>query len=319
MIDERFRIEPATWAGDAVDLRRVREAVFIEEQRIAPNDEWDEQDARAFHVIARNAQGEPIGTGRLTTDLHIGRMAVLKAWRGQGVGEAILRTLLETARGFGYPSILIHAQVYAMPFYARAGFVAEGEEYLEVGIPHQNMRIALTPREIAPAQHALPELPERQHFQVESLEQARIAVAALMQHARHKLWIYTRDLDPLLFDQESFVAEVKRVALSGRTAEVRILVQDPGEVVRSGHRLLHLAERVPSTLHLRVPVIDEDRQYASAYLLTDAGGFYFRAVGSRYDGEAATRAVGRHGALLAHFEPAWERAEPSVELRRLSI
>jgi predicted GNAT family N-acyltransferase len=319
VIEERFRIEPATWAADAPDLRRVREAVFIDEQRIPPDEEWDEQDARAFHVIARDAQGQPIGTGRLTTDFHIGRMAVVKDWRGHGVGEAILCTLLETARGFGYPSILIHAQVYAMPFYERAGFVAEGEEYLEVGIPHRNMRVVLAPRETAPAQHALPELPPPQHFQIESLEQARVALGVLLQQAKYKLWIYTRDLDPLLFDQESCVAEIKRVALSGRSAEVRVLVQDPGPAVRDGHRLLHLMERLPSALQMRVPVLEEDRQYPCAYVLTDQGGFYFRAVASRYDGEASTRAVGRHGALLAHFEPAWERAEPSLELRRLSI
>ena len=131
--------------------RAVRTAVFLVEQRIAEEEEWDEWDARALHAVARDAHGAPIGTGRLLPPAfdadvrigHIGRMAVLQSARRAGVGGALLRALMQAAPAYGYRAIVLHAQSYAASFYARHGFVAEGEEFLEVGIPHMKMRALL--------------------------------------------------------------------------------------------------------------------------------------------------------------------------------
>ena len=117
MPDLDYTVELATWSGDEAALRAVREAVFIEEQRVAREDEWDDLDAPSVHVIARDSQGLPIGTGRLTPERKIGRMAVLRSWRNRGVGDALLRTLLEHARSLGIPEIALNAQVDAMPLY----------------------------------------------------------------------------------------------------------------------------------------------------------------------------------------------------------
>jgi predicted GNAT family N-acyltransferase len=140
-----------TWAevGDAARL--VREAVFIVEQCIARELEWDEWDETSLHAVACDAQGRPIGTGRLLPPAfnvaagvgHIGRMAVLAAARGGGVGGAILRGLMVAAPRQGYTEVVLHAQSYAAGFYARHGFVAEGAQFLEVGIPHVRMRAVL--------------------------------------------------------------------------------------------------------------------------------------------------------------------------------
>jgi predicted GNAT family N-acyltransferase len=130
------------WEEAAEDLARVRRRVFIEEQRVPEALEWDEWDVPSLHALVRDG-GEPVATGRLVPDGRIGRMAVLPAWRGRGVGAAVLDRLLDVARARGLTEVVLSAQVEAMPFYARAGFVAEGPEYDEVGIAHRSMRLSL--------------------------------------------------------------------------------------------------------------------------------------------------------------------------------
>jgi predicted GNAT family N-acyltransferase len=141
----RFSIEPARWPEDRDALRRVRETVFVEEQGVPLALEWDDQDATARHLLARDDSGNPIGTGRLLPDGHIGRMAVLAAWRGQGVGSALLAGLVSTARQRGLPRVQLNAQCTALGFYERHGFVAQGPEFDDAGIPHRHMYRELSP------------------------------------------------------------------------------------------------------------------------------------------------------------------------------
>ena len=135
---ESFRIRLADWENDQPALREIREQVFVIEQSVPHEMEWDEFDSASRHVLAE-AGGRTIGTGRLLPDGHIGRMAVLPEWREQGVGSALLQTLLDLARAAGHERAILNAQVQAMPFYRRFGFVADGAEYLEAGIPHVAM------------------------------------------------------------------------------------------------------------------------------------------------------------------------------------
>jgi predicted GNAT family N-acyltransferase len=141
-----FNVEVVNWQDASAALRAVRSAVFIHEQRIPEDQEWDEVDASCVHVLATTIAGEPIGTGRLLPDGHIGRMAVLKSWRGQGVGGAILRALLTTAEAHGHTGIELSAQKHAIGFYRGFGFEVTGTEYLEVGIRHRAMRFEFTQR-----------------------------------------------------------------------------------------------------------------------------------------------------------------------------
>jgi predicted GNAT family N-acyltransferase len=133
-----FSVRQADWNVDREILRELRAEVFIREQSVPVDLEWDEFDERSRHVVAI-ADGVPIGTGRLLPDGHIGRMAVLRQWRGQGVGSALLATLIETARKFGMSRVKLNAQIQALPFYLRHGFQADGEEFLDAGIAHRRM------------------------------------------------------------------------------------------------------------------------------------------------------------------------------------
>jgi predicted GNAT family N-acyltransferase len=134
-----FRVEEGGWDDLAAAARPVREAVFVREQQVPPEMEWDEFDARSRHVVAFDAAGRPVGTGRLLRDGHLGRMAVLPAWRGRGVGRALLERLLEAAVAAGQGELALHAQTQAAGFYGRFGFIAAGPEFMEAGIPHVRM------------------------------------------------------------------------------------------------------------------------------------------------------------------------------------
>ncbi len=136
---EGFTLDIVSWAAAAESLRAVRHAVFVVEQNVPEELEWDADDATCAHALARDRDGVPIACGRLLPDGRIDRMAVLSGWRGQGVGAAILAALIRVARDRGDTRVYLHAQTHAVPFYARFGFVAEGAEYLEAGIPHRSM------------------------------------------------------------------------------------------------------------------------------------------------------------------------------------
>lgn len=136
-----FRILICDWRSDRQRLSQIRRAVFIEEQGVAEELEWDADDAGAIHLLAVD-DDTPIGCARLLPDGQIGRMAVLQPWRGKGVGRALLQKALELARAQGHTIVLLSAQIHAAGFYRCHGFVAEGDEYLEAGIPHLAMKVS---------------------------------------------------------------------------------------------------------------------------------------------------------------------------------
>ncbi|MBR0872583.1 GNAT family N-acetyltransferase [Bradyrhizobium tropiciagri] len=118
----------------------IRYSVFVEEQRVPVELEWDDMDATSWHALGFTGDGAPVATGRLLPDGHIGRMAVLKSARGTGVGARVLDALMAKAAELGYPRLILNAQTHAEQFYARVGFERVGEEFEEAGIPHIEMR-----------------------------------------------------------------------------------------------------------------------------------------------------------------------------------
>jgi len=135
------------WAMLGRDASALRTAVFVEEQRIPAEMEWDAADAECVHAVAYNRLGLPLATGRLLQHVpgvaKIGRMAVSQAVRSSGVGREVLEALMKAARARGDHEVLLHAQTSAAPFYARAGFTPRGAEFEEAGIPHVEMTRAL--------------------------------------------------------------------------------------------------------------------------------------------------------------------------------
>ena len=142
-----WRVQLGDWASLAAGARPLREAVFVQEQQVPVELEWDDDDATALHALAHAADGRAVGTGRLLVHGlaaarcgRIGRMAVRRECRGTGVGAALLDALVNAARARGDRMLLLHAQCSAQGFYARAGFQPHGPVFEEAGIDHIEMR-----------------------------------------------------------------------------------------------------------------------------------------------------------------------------------
>jgi len=140
----RWRVREATWQNDRAALRDIRQRVFIEEQRVPPELEWEAADLTARHLLALTEEDQPIGVARILPSGQIGRMAVLPEWRRQGVGSALLRAALVIASDGGARRPFLHAQSAAVGFYTRHGFHQVGEEFMEAGIPHVVMTHSAT-------------------------------------------------------------------------------------------------------------------------------------------------------------------------------
>jgi predicted GNAT family N-acyltransferase len=177
-----FTIHPVTWHDAEPMLRAVREAVFIREQGVPVELEWDGWDETSHHVLALSSTGQAIGCGRILpighdavegkgnanhacppllnpltqageeaneslrefkNSAHIGRIAVMPEWRGKKVGTAILEGLLVYASSRHYPEVDLDAQVQALPFYRNFEFIEEGEDFMDAGIPHRKIRMKL--------------------------------------------------------------------------------------------------------------------------------------------------------------------------------
>lgn len=141
MLKDHFVIEVVHWDTHADLLKMVREKVFIQEQHVPVALEWDGMDVTATHLLALNLAGEAIGCARLVGDGSIGRMAVLKPWRGLGVGRALLKKAVSMYRESGAAKITLSAQVHAIPFYEKSGFVCCSEPYPDAGILHIDMQL----------------------------------------------------------------------------------------------------------------------------------------------------------------------------------
>lgn len=318
MIRADFRVEPADYTVDFADLRAVREPVFVVEQQVPIEDEWDELDPQCRHVLARDTLNRPIGTGRLTPERKIGRMAVVADWRGKGVGGAILEALMDEARALGWPEVTLNAQTHAMPFYASYGFEAFGDEFMEAGIPHRKMRKLLgagdpgrRPRTAPTGDAAIREFT--------SEAEVRDFATTLIGRARREIRVFTRDLEPWLYGHPTPLETLRTFATTGRGPVVRVLVVEPDRLRGEGHALVPLAQRLSSVFALRTPVDPEDRQAAESYLVIDETAYAFRPLATRFEGTACLDGPARARQLAQAFDRRWERARELTELRALGI
>ena len=313
---QNFHVAMVDWVRDEqrAALRALRDTVFIQEQNVPEARERDGLDGECLHVLACDEVGQPIGCGRLTPGRKVGRMAVLRDWRGQGVGVAMLRELLARARALGWTEIGLDAQTSAIGFYEREGFEAYGDVFEDAGLPHRSMRKALPIHHIEPV--PLREIDTLPAAGRSDIDASRLK---LLGDARHQVCLYLPSLALDAYASVEALAQIRRIAISGRSAQIRIILHDPEAALRNDHRLIALAQRLPSVIQIRTPLEDVDLAYASSYLLNDAGGYLLLPQADQPQGRGARHDRPSQVPLQQHFDNVWERSERASALQTLDL
>ncbi|MGE0622555.1 MAG: GNAT family N-acetyltransferase [Pseudomonadales bacterium] len=315
------------WPGHEDTLRAIRTEVFVEEQGVPRELEWDGEDDLCHHFLAITEAGQRVGCGRLMPSGQIGRMAVLKRERGKGIGAQILEAAVEAGKALGFRRLFLHAQKEAVPFYRKAGFLPEGGEFMEAGIPHQGMAMEL-PIPFEPPED-VPKPDIREEAAPETAEQAELkqfvgegdCVQGLLETLGWPLRtvrLYSQELDHLLFDRPDVTDALSAFVRRGPPTRLQVLIHSSSSIVSRGHQLLELARRLDSKIEIRkVPAeLAVDRH---SCVITDERGYFllpdyeeYQALANAYDPVQAAR-------LAERFDYLWEHAHPDPELRVLRI
>lgn len=302
-----YTIRTADWAKDREALQAIRRRVFIEEQSVPEELEWDGRDDFARHWLALNAEGTPVGTLRLLNDGHIGRMAVLPDYRGQGLGTALLQAALQQARDDNLFEAYLYAQVQALDFYRKAGFAVYGDEFMDAGIPHLSMRMQLAQRRLLGVHGG--------NFAPPSL--AAIAGDIISQAEQH-LRILSFDLQPSVFDQPEIEASISALARKSRYSQIRLLVVETRNIVSRGHRLLKLQRRLSSAIGIR-RVRCEPHDVKENLILADQCGIVCQSIREPDNlwANFNNRPVAHN--YISQFDDLWEQSIVDHDLRQLEI
>lgn len=163
------------------------------------------------------------------------------------------------------------------------------------------------------------ETPEKGEYQrLETLEDNRRAAGEVARVAKRELALFSRDLEPLLYDRDDFISAVQALATRSRMSRIRIIAIDPGPSIRAAHRLVNLAQRFSSFIEVRRAAHDH-AEVSETFLVADETGVLYRPISSRYEGYAGVHLPMEARLHLKTFEGIWTLAEPDVEFRRLGI
>ncbi len=319
-----LRFRKYSWQLAPQAIRDIRQQVFVDEQKVPAELEWDDTDSIADHYLAVAADNTPVAVARLypsvTDTARIGRMAVLPGHRGQGVGEALLRHLVSEAAD-DFQDVMLSAQQTAVAFYQRSGFHVCSEPYDDAGIPHVDMRL-LAPQP-AVAQWHQRQWPlilgqDREAWLFDSDDGLRDLTDSVCGQARQRIWLYDRLLEHGLYDRFRLREIISGLARSHRLAEVRLLVHDDKPLVQRRHQLVELMRRLPSKIELRLVNPDYPNQQ-HPFLLADRDGLVMRHRFEAPDGLARFAAPGHVKRLAEDYQRMWDTATPSLELRELPL
>lgn len=319
-----LRIRKYSWQLAPKVLRDIRQAVFIDEQQVPEELEWDDTDTIADHYIALTTDNTPVAVARMypsvTDTAHIGRMAVLPAYRGRGYGEQLLRHIMtEAARD--YQDLYLSAQTRVIDFYERSGFHVCSRPYDDAGIPHVDMR-CLAPLLITSSwqNHTCPMVTgkDSESWLLDSETDLIGAMDSMANQARQSLWIYDQFLDHDRYDRFRLREILSAVARRHRLSEVRLLIHDDRPLVQRRHQLVELMRRLPSKLELRLVNPDYPAE-TQAFVLADRNALIYRHQFDKPEGFARFSDAGHNKRLRETFQRMWEAGRSSLELRELPI
>jgi len=287
---------PVSWQSHGAALTKIRHSVFVEEQNIPADTEFDSEDAEARHLLALDSAGTALGCARLLASGLIGRVAVVSDQRGKGLGKLLIKTTVKLAQDNGITRVFLHAQENALRFYQKLEFVPTGVKFMEAGIPHVSMERALpipfdtaglTKSTIVRSEtksvhrDTLARTSELREFANEeaALEQLHQVIAS----ARRSLWVYSPTLDHRLFDGERTVELVSNLARSAQGVQINLLINNSALIVERGHMLIELGRRLEQKMAVR-KLPDTVKADAQSWLVVDHTGLWVQSEPEDYQG-----------------------------------
>ncbi len=318
---------PVDWVTHKEALQAIRGAVFIEEQGVPKEIEWDGEDDVSHHFMAINEAGQRVGCGRLLPSGKIGRMAVLPEYRDQGIGRQILDAAVTKASELGFRRVTLHAQLAVVEFYRKAGFLPEGGEFSEAGIPHQAMALELpipfeaqndVPRVEVRPETVPPEADAAEFRQFDGESESLTGLLDFLKRPSRTVRIYSQELDHALFDRADVTDLLSVFVRHGPPARLQILIHSSSGIVSRGHQLLELARRLDSKIEIR-KVPGELATDRASFVLADERGYFllpdhreYQAMANAYDPVESER-------LAERFDYLWDRSEADPDLRVLRL
>jgi len=292
-----LHVREAFWSKDKDALREIREAVFIEEQNVPKELEWDDRDAECWHALVE-LDGKTIATGRLDKDGKIGRMAVLKAQRGQNFGQAILKELIKIARREKIHKTYMHAQCHALPFYLKNGFKAVGGVYQEAGIDHQNAEEIL---------------------ELENLvfTDAVKLLSESVNAANKQVCIKLTDVNHPLLCHKDFVQSLKLKCLDSQRLMFSILLEKTRPSKRSDE-FVRLYQRLTDKISIRTYQTRRSEPDRRQFILVDNVLVAWQ-TNPDFSDMRILRASNRINSFKEDFESAWNNSERDLSLLKLYI
>jgi len=332
-----MRIITTDWETHKQAIQVIRELVFIKEQKVPEDLEWDSDDLSAKHFLVLNNNNQAIATGRLTSDGQIGRMAVFAKWRRQGIARKLLQHILMTAKVLKHSAVYLHAQLYTQDLYQGAGFQKEGESFLEAGIPHIKMSMGLnqTTGSIAPQESTVEFASEKENTKTENSSSSNTSQSyepivlahindfkditiQLAETATRFIKILTPDLEPVLYDHTTFTEIISALCRTNKHTHVQILISGNPKEISSSHQVALLSQRLSSSITIR-RVNPSQTQPTHAYMLTDTNGIMYRVKANEYRGFANLNNPAQVRIKSLDFERLWTHSSAITEFRRLGI
>ena len=323
----RVHIFATRWRDHQARLSKLREIVFIDEQSVPREIEWDGLDDDCEHFLAVSEFGDDLGCARLTPAGQIGRMAVLPAHRGTGIGRQLLEFAVGAAQSRGLDRVFLHAQDHAIGFYRAGGFLPYGEVFEEAGIPHRAMEKPLALNFVAEHIDAAPHIqqspatpaPPPSEITLFSGEtESRDELYGCLKLPERTLAIASYALDPFLFDTTEAETLISSFARRAPLVTVRVLIATSDRMVTSGHRLADLAQRLSSKIKVR-KLDDEHADESQTFVVWDRLGFWNLPDYREYKGFHNPNDRVTAARLTERFDYLWERAQPDPNLRALKI
>lgn len=331
-----MNILTTSWQENHERISNIRRTVFIEEQNVSEDDEWDDRDmlesTQHFLIIQEtpsphthtqdsSTPASPIetavGTARILASGKIGRVAVLKTYRRQGIGKRLVRAAISAALAKRHTNIYLDAQLSAMEMYTTIGFVAEGEVFLDAGIEHKRMVLQLS-------QDTLGMIYGDARQTIHNIHHAQQHLVQQCRHTHKSINLLTEHLRPQLYAVTELVDAISKLARKSRHSRIRILIKNPSITPSTSHALIALGQRLSSAIEVRVLTKNSRESHTEGtehnYLICDKQHIVRFANEEKTIGHANYHAMAEIKHLTNSFNYLWEsHSEPDPNLRRLSL